>query len=132
MAKYIYPAIFTTEDEGGYSIHFPDISGCFTCADSLEEGLYMANDALSLMLVHFEDEKREIPPSTPINDLSMEKTEFATLISVDTDVYRRTLNNAAVKKTLSIPAWLNEAATAAGINFSQTLQDALKSRLGIA
>lgn len=132
MSKYIYPAIFTPEENGGYSVSFPDIDGCYTCGDDLGQSLSMANDALSLMLVHFEDEKRDIPTPSNISELSMEDKEFATLISADTTVYRRTLNNIAVKKTLSIPAWMNEAATAAGVNFSQVLQDALKERLGIA
>ena len=132
MAKYIYPAIFTPENEGGFSIRFPDIEGCFTCGKDLDEALYMANDALSLMLVDMEDCKDTIPEPTPITKMVLNDGEFSTLISVDTIKYRHTLNNAAVKKTLSIPAWLNDAAIAAGINFSQTLQDALKSQLHLS
>ncbi len=132
MAKYIFPAIFTPEDEGGYSILFPDIKGCYTCGDTLEDGLNMADDALALMLVNLEDENKEIPRPSAINELSMTGDEFATLISVDTEVYRKTLNNLAVKKTLSIPQYLNQAAMAAGINFSQVLQEALKEQLHMA
>ena len=132
MAKYIYPAIFTPEKEGGYSIVFPDIDGCYTCGDNLEDGLSMANDALALMLVQLEDDKEDIPAPTPINKLKLKKNEFSTLISADTIKYRHTLNNAAVKKTLSIPAWLNDAAISAGINFSQVLQDALKTQLHLS
>ena len=131
MAKYIYPAIFTPEKEGGFSVRFPDIDGCFTCADDLQDALKMANDALSIVLVGLEDEHKPIPEASEINNLSMKKGEFPSLINVDTVSYRVTLNNAAVKKTLSIPAWLNEAAVKAGINFSQTLQDALKTQLKI-
>ncbi|MCR5417795.1 MAG: type II toxin-antitoxin system HicB family antitoxin [Lachnospiraceae bacterium] len=129
--KYVYPAVFTQE-ESGYSVRFPDIDGCFTCGDDLNDSLSMANDALSLMLVHFEDEKREIPEPTPIKKIKTQKDEFTTLISSDTTIYRRTLKNMAVKKTLSIPQWLNEAAMAAGLNFSQVLQEALKAKLGLA
>lgn len=131
MAKYIYPAIFETEDEGGYSVSFPDVEGCFTCGDTLEEALAMAKDALSLMLVDIEDEKKAIPEVSDIRSLKLKKKEFATLISADTMLYRQTLNNAAVKKTLSIPAWLNKAAIASGINFSQVLQDALRAQLNM-
>ncbi len=131
MAKYIYPAIFTPEKEGGFSVRFPDIDGCFTCGDDLQDALKMANDALSIVLVGLEDEHKPIPEASEINNLSMKKGEFPSLINVDTVSYRVTLNNAAVKKTLSIPAWLNEAAVKAGINFSQTLQDALKTQLKI-
>ena len=132
MAKYIYPAIFKSEDDGGFSIHFPDIEGCYTCGKDLEDGLSMANDALSLMLVEMEDSQDPIPATSSITSIKLKDGEFSTLISVDTIQYRHVLNNMAVKKTLSIPAWLNDAATAAGINFSQTLQEALKSKLHLA
>lgn len=132
MAKYIYPAVFHPEKEGGFSIEFPDIDGCFTCGDDLADGMEMASDALPLMLVQLEDEKAEIPAPSAINDLKIEEGDFATLIPCDTTVYRRLMNNAAVKKTLTIPAWLNQTATSAGINFSQVLQDALKTQLNLA
>mgnify|MGYP002512670211 CR=1 FL=1 len=130
MAKYIYPAIFTPE-EGKFSINFPDIDGCYTCGDDLADGMEMAQDALALMLTHFEDEKREIPAASSINSVTINNDEFATYISCDTTVYRRLMNSTSVKKTLSIPSWLNDSAVAAGINFSQVLQDALKQQLNI-
>ncbi len=130
MAKYIYPAVFTPEEEK-FSINFPDIEGCYTCGDSLADGMEMAEDALALMLTHLEDEKREIPAASSINSLTLSGDEFATYISCDTTVYRRLMNNLAVKKTLSIPSWLNDSAVAAGVNFSQVLQDALKQKLNI-
>lgn len=131
MAKYIYPALFTPEDEGRFSITFPDIDGCYTCGDSLADGIEMAQDALALMLTHLEDEAQKIPVPSAINDLTVENGAFVTYISCDTSVYRRLMNNTAVKKTLSIPSWLNDSAVAAGINFSQVLQDALKQQLHI-
>lgn len=132
MAKYIYPAIFTPEEGEKYSICFPDLSGCYTCGDNLADGMEMAQDALALMLTHLEDEKREIPAPSAINSLSVENNAFVTYISCDTTVYRRLMNNAAVKKTLSIPSWLNDSAIAAGINFSQVLQDALMQQLHLS
>ena len=131
MAKYIYPAIFTPEENGRFSIHFPDIDGCYTCGDDLADGLEMAEDALALMLTHLEDEKRQIPTPSAINNLIVENDAFVTYISCDTTIYRRLMNNTAVKKTLSIPSWLNDSAVAAGINFSQVLQDALIQQLHI-
>ena len=128
--KYIYPAVFSPEDPG-YSVEFPDLPGCCTCGDSLEESLSMAKDALSLFLVELEDEKQDIPEPSPIQSLSLEENSFASLINVDTTIYRQTLSNVAVKKTLSIPQWLNQAAIANGINFSQVLQDALKQKLNM-
>ena len=131
MAKYVYPAIFIPEDKGMYSIFFPDIEGCTTCGDNLPHAMEMAKDALSLMLYDMEEEGTKIPPATLLNDISAEGTAFATYISADTFEYHKKFNNKAVKKTLTIPEWLNEKAIAAGVNFSQVLQDALKSQLDL-
>lgn len=128
--KYVYPAIFTKEEKG-YSIAFPDIEGANTCGDDLEDALEMAEDVLSLMLVDMENNNENIPTASAVKDIKTGSDEFVTLIRCDTDRYRRLLNSRAVKKTLSIPEWLNESATAAGINFSQVLQDALKRELNI-
>lgn len=98
MAKYVYPAIFTPEENGMFSIRFPDIDGCFTCGDSLDDGICMANDALALMLTHFEDNGRQIPTASAINDLMIENGEFTTYISCDTSAYRRLMSNDDVKK----------------------------------
>lgn len=130
MAKYIYPAVFTPE-ENGYFIIFPDFDSCYTQGNDIADGIRMAEDVLSLMLTHFEDKRQEIPKPSAINDLKTENDAFATYISCDTTIYRRLMNNTAVKKTLSIPSWLNDSAVAAGLNFSQVLQDALKQQLNI-
>ena len=58
MAKYIYPAIFTKEDEGGYSIKFPDLEGCYTQGEDIQDGLEMANDVLCFTLYDLEEEKK--------------------------------------------------------------------------
>jgi hypothetical protein len=92
-----------------------------------------ANDVLCMMLYNLERLGKEIPEASSV--ASIQKTitggEFVTLISCDTIEYRKFHDNRAVKKTLSIPSWLNEMAEKAGINFSGTLQDALKKQLGI-
>ena len=131
MAKYIYPAIFTEEDHGAYSVRFPDVDGALTCGDNLQDALFMASDALSLMMVGTEDEHQPIPAPSDIKSIHTNPNEFCTLISCDTDRYRRLLRNKAVRKTLSVPEWLNDAALAEGLNFSQVLQEALKEKLGI-
>ena len=130
MAKYIYPAVFTPENNG-YFIDFPDFDSCYTQGKDIADGISMAEDVLSLMLTHFEDEHREIPNPSAINDLQTANGAFATYISCDTTVYRRLMNKASVKKTLTIPSWLNDSAVAAGLNFSQVLQDALKAELNL-
>lgn len=125
MAKYAYPAVFTPENDGSFSINFPDLDGCYTCGDSLEDGIEMAEDALALVLYGYEKEKREIPvPSTPVS-ISLNENEFVNYIACDTMEYRKMYNSKAIKKTLTIPEWLNEMATSMGINFSQVLQEAL-------
>lgn len=129
--KYIYPAIFTPE-ETGFSVRFPDVDGCYTSGETLAEAMDMANDALCLMLYDMEQRGQAIPSATPINSVSYAVPDFVSLVSCDTDWYRRYFDSKAVKKTLSIPAWLNDMATRAGVNFSQTLQDALKAQLHIS
>ena len=129
MAKYAYPAIFTPEEDGSYSIIFPDLEGCYTCGESLQDGIEMAEDALALVLYGYEKDAREIPvPSAPAA-LPLNKGEFVNYIACDTMEYRKMYNNRAVKKTLTIPEWLNEAASSMGLNFSQVLQEALMQKI---
>ncbi len=129
-STYVYPAIFTPEENGAYSIRFPDIENCFTCGDDIEDGMKMAEDALALMIYsNYEKPGVEVPASSPIKDLKLEADEFATYIVCDTTEYRKKFGTKAVKKTLTIPEWLNEAAMQERINFSQVLQDALKEKL---
>ena len=129
---YVFPAIFTPEDKGKYSIRFPDIDGCFTSGDDIEDGMMMAKDALALMIYSsFEEPGIPVPSSTPINDIELSKGEFVTYVMCDTTPYRRKFGTKSVKKTLTIPEWLNEAATEENINFSQVLQEALKNKLNV-
>ena len=129
--KYAYPAVFTPESEGGYSVVFPDLEGCYTCGDSIEDAIYMAEDVLAFTLFDFEKEGKAVPQASKLSDLKVSDNEFASFIRCDTIEYQRMHNNKAVKKTLSIPEWLNEAAIARDINFSQVLQEGLKAELGI-
>lgn len=128
MAKYVYPAIFTPEEKG-YSITFPDLEGCFTCGDSLQDGLEMARDALALVLYGYEKEERLIPVPSERTAIRVSEGEFVNYVMCDTMEYRKRFNNRAVKKTLTLPEWLNEEAMALGINFSQVLQEALLTKL---
>ena len=57
MSKYVYPAIFTSEPDGGYSVYFPDLEGCYTCGDTLADALFMAEDALALILYGYEKDQ---------------------------------------------------------------------------
>lgn len=130
-SKYVYPAIFSPEKGGGYSVFFPDLEGCYTCGDNLKDSLEMAEDALALVLYGYEKDGRKIPKPSKREALTLKSNEFINYIICDTMVYRKRYHNKAIKKTLTIPEWLNEEATALGINFSQVLQDALKQKLHI-
>lgn len=128
MAKYAYPAIFTPEEKG-FSIVFPDLEGCYTCGDNLEDGLEMASDALALVLYGYEKDGRTIPKPSKINTIPVGQNEFVSYVACDTMMYRKMYNNKAVKKTLTLPEWMNEEAMAIGINFSQVLQEAIMQKL---
>lgn len=131
MAIYIYPAIFTVEADGGYSVAFPDIESCYTQGDDLGDAMEMAEDVLALMLYGYEKEGRTIPSASAIDAVKTSGQEFVSLVKADTMEYRKRFNNKAVKKTLTIPEWLNEEATAKHINFSKLLQNALIEKLDI-
>jgi len=128
MNKYIYPAIFEKE-ETGYSVFFPDIDGCYTCGDSLEDAMDMAEDALSLVLYTYETDGKTIPTPSECSTIQTDEQSFVSLIKCDTLEYRKRFSNKAVKKTLTIPEWMNDEATRLGINFSQLLQEALMQKL---
>ena len=129
MAKYAYPAVFTPEEDGSFSIRFPDLEGCYTCGDNMIDGLTMAEDVLALILYGYEKDGRKIPAPSKQADILLSENEFVNFIGCDTLEYRKMYNNKAVKKTLTIPEWLNEAAIAMNLNFSQILQEALLSKI---
>ena len=132
MAKYVYPAVFTPEENGMYSVDFRDLEGCYTCGEDLADALYMAEDVLALTLYHYEKEKRPVPSPSNRTALNIKNDEFVNMVICDTLYYQKRNNTKAVKKTLSIPEWLNEAAISAGVNFSQVLQEALVEKLHLA
>ena len=129
--KYVYPAIFTKEEGGAYSVLFSDLEGCYTCGDTLEDAIEMAEDVLAFTLYRCERDGRPIPAPSDRDAISCGDREFVNHIVCDTLEYRKRNNSRAVKKTLSIPQWLNEEAMARGVNFSQVLQDGLKAQLGL-
>ena len=128
--KYAYTAIFEPED-GGYVVSFPDVDGCITEGDTLQEAIYMAQDALCLMLYSMEVDAREIPAATDPRKIKAPEGAFTSVITVDTEHYRRFYDSKAVKKTLTIPSWLNTLAENANAPYSQILQNGLKNYLGI-
>ena len=110
MAKYIYPAIFTPEEDGYFSVSFPDLESCYTSGLGLVEAMDMAKDVLCMTLYDLEEERRTIPAPTETKAVATEGNAFVSLIACDTIEYRKFYNGKAVKKTLTIPAWLNDMA----------------------
>lgn len=128
MNKLFYPAIFHKAEEGGFWVSFPDLPECLTDGDNMEQAYEMAVDALGLSLTSRISEKQTIPePTQP--DLIVVDEGFLVIVEFDMLAYKKRTNNKSVKKTLSIPQWLNEEAIAKGINFSQALQEILITKL---
>ena len=130
MNKLFYPAVFHRAEEGGFWVSFPDFPECFTEGDDMTRAYEMAVEAMGLALVSRKEEGEEIPSPTEIDKVDAEEGTLA-IIEFDMLEYQKKHNSRAVKKTLSIPEWLNEEATAMGVNFSQVLQEALLNKLGI-
>lgn len=128
--NYQFTAIFNYADDG-ISISFPDLPGCISCAETTEEGLNNAEEALGLMLVHLEREGEKIPEATPIEKIKYNEKERMFLISVWMPLARSEVQDVNVKKTLTIPKWLNDLAEEKHVNFSKVLKAALKDYLKI-
>lgn len=128
--KFFYPALFHKEDGGGFWVSFPDIPECLTQGTDMSQAYEMAVDALGLAL---EDRMKEnnVPVPTSIDFLVIAENSYPVIIEFDLLEYKKKHSSRAVKKTLTIPEWLNDEATKKGINFSAVLQEALKAQLGI-
>lgn len=128
--KYIYPAIFSFDDDG-FAVEFPDLPGCLTCGDTEDEAIRMAKDALGLHLYGMERDGDVLPAPSSLNEIKTESNQAVILIDVWMPMVRDEIENRAIKKTLTIPKWLNDIAENNNVNFSQVLQSALKEYLGI-
>ena len=123
----VYPAIIHKEEDS-YWVEFPDLAGCQTFGDNLADVMEAAQEALGLYLIALIEDGKDLPTASDIAAIDPQDGSTS-YISADINKYRR--NNKAVKKTLSIPSWLNEEAEKAHINFSAVLQAALKEQLGV-
>ncbi len=124
MKKLFYPALFHKAEKGGFWVSFPDIPECLAQGDDMAQAYEMAVDALGLALTSRETEKQPLPTSSDPTALIPEPDSFLAVIEFDMLAYKKRTGSRAVKKTLSIPEWLNEAAMAVDLNFSQVLQEA--------
>lgn len=123
----VFPAIFTFDGKC-YNVDFIDLKGCSTFGNSIQNAYSMAQDAMGLYL----DNMTNFPlPSLNFSNINLKENQFVSFISIDMDDYRKKFNNKSIKKTLTIPEWLNYLAEKNNINFSQVLQEALKEKLNI-
>lgn len=129
--RYIYPAILNYAEDG-ISVSFPDLPGCLTCAEDTATALSRAKEALGLYLADSEECGDPIPAPSDILGLHLEQGDIPALVEVFMPMIRDQIKRTSVKKTLTIPAWLNREAEAAHVNFSQILQDGLKNYLGLS
>ena len=127
MNRLFYPTVFHKEDDG-FWVSFPDFPECFTEGDDMQQAYEMAIDALGLAITSRQKEKEEIPAPSDINEIKTENG-FIVVLEFDMLAYLKKNNSKAVKKTLTIPEWLNEATSAMGLNFSQVLQEALMQKV---
>ena len=138
----IYPAIFTQSKKGGYAVVFPDLNHLATCGDDMQEAMEMAIDCLAGYLFTEKLDGNKIPAPTPLEkvDVHSEDIEafmddvadqFVKLVSVDVEEYAAKHFNRDVKRTVSIPQWLDSRVAAQKINVSQVLQKALMEELNI-
>lgn len=133
MNKLFYPAVFHMADEGGYYITFPDLPECMTQGEDMQDAYEMAVDALGLALTSREQAGEEIPAASQVDQIVFDKNgDYCVVIEFDMLTYKKRNRSKAVKKTLTIPEWMNEEAMALNINFSQVLQEALMKKIEAA
>lgn len=122
----IYPVILHTEDKG-YSVEIPDIDdGTWTQGESLEDALFMAQDAVGMML----EDKKDYPKPTKLEDIEVHNNDIKTLIYIDMEEYRRN-NPKTVRKNVTVPEYLVTLGKQQNINFSAVLTEALKNKLDV-
>lgn len=121
--EYVYPAIFHANEDGSYTITFPDLPGCISEGKSLGNALYMAQDALTQWIEFSLEKKQPISKASDLYTIETNDREFVNLIRADAKDGR------AVRRTVSIPKWMDEKVAENKLSLSRVLQDALAERL---
>ena len=133
--KICYPAIFHPEEEG-YSVSVPDFEkvnyGCYTEGDTFEEACQMAFDAIGICVNDLIERNIELPEPSKPESIEKEDNDFVVPVVFELEKYRRKNKNRVIKKTLTIPEWLNELAEANNVNFSEVLRNALAAKLDVS
>lgn len=125
MAEYVYPAIFHSNEDGSFTITYPDLPGCISEGKNLANAMYMAQTALAQWIEYLTDKKQSLPSPTNLKCLKTTDLEFVNLIRADIKDRR------AVKRTVSIPKWMDDMVSEAGLSLSRVLQEALKDKLNV-
>lgn len=122
-----YPACFYPDDErkGAYAVVVPDLPGCVSGGDTLAEAILMATDAASGWVLDELEDGNKVPESSPLENITPDPGGFVSMLVLDMDTYAEKYGEKAVRKNLTIPAWLNTFAENNNINFSKVLQDSL-------
>lgn len=128
--KFYYPAVFQKESEG-YSVWLYDIPGCVSQGNTFDEAVENISAAFGLFAEEFRANNEQLPIPTVPSDISLETKQFVAVIGFDWIEYQKKYNNKSIKKTLTIPAWLNTMAEEQHVNFSGLLQSALKEKLNL-
>lgn len=125
---YSYIAVFTF-DPDGVSIEFPDFPGCLSCAETYEEAYKNAEEALALHLYGMEQSNEIIPTPSRIEEIKLEQNQYPALIQVNMSLERAKIENVTVKKTVTLPSYMNIWGEEHHINFSRLLQDQIRSMM---
>jgi predicted RNase H-like HicB family nuclease len=124
--EYVYPAVFHENEDGSFTITYPDLPGCVSEGKSLGNALYMAQSALIQWIEYLLDKNQEIPKATMDINIDIADTAFVNLVRAEIKDGR------AVKRTVSLPKWLDEKAVESGLSLSRVLQDALIAKFPAA
>lgn len=127
--KKVYPVCFT-KSEDGYMAYVLDFE-INTQGDDLAEAIAMARDAIGIMGIDMQDEKKPLPEPSDISSVRAEPGQIVSMVDIDFSAYRRSLERRTVRRNVSLPAWLDAAAAEAGLNVSAILQAALKAELNL-
>jgi predicted RNase H-like HicB family nuclease len=132
IMTFVYPVVFTPTKDGWYNAVVPDFpvnTPVHTQGKTLADVFFMARDAIGLMGITLQDDGIPLPTPSRLEDITHESGEIISLIDIDFEAYRRANDQRAVRRNVSLPSWLNEAAERAGLNVSAILQNALKNEL---
>jgi predicted RNase H-like HicB family nuclease len=121
--EYFYPAIFHKNKDESYTVTFPDLPGCISEGKNLGNALYMAQSALKQWIEFLLDKEKKIPSASSLKEIKASKDELVNLICAEVKESR------AVKRTVSIPKWMDDKVIQSGLSLSRVLQDALNEKL---